>query len=89
MQLDRVVVSEAGTSSLQGRIMSVHRDWNFVVIDLGWGQVRIGDTVSIFRNSQLLAKARVERVQEGVCAATVLPGWETAEIQINDVASIL
>ena len=89
VQLDRVVVTDSGASSLQGRVVSVHRDWNFVVIDLGWGQVKIGDTISIFRKEQLLAKARIERVQEGVCAATVLPGWETAEIQVNDTASVL
>jgi gas vesicle protein len=85
IQLERVVVSDAASSGLRGRIVSVHKDWNFVVIDLGWDAVRIGDTVSIFRENQLLAKARVERVQEGMCAASLLPEWETAEVHINDL----
>ncbi len=89
VQLDRIVVSNAGTPGLQGRVLSVHRDWNFVVLDLGWSAVRVGDTVSIFRNNQLLAKVRIERVQEGVCAATVLPEWETAQIEVNDLVRIL
>jgi len=89
VQLERVMVSSAGTSALEGRVLSVHRDWHFIVLDLGWGEVKIGDTVSILRNSQMLAKARVERVQAEVCAATVLPDWETADIQVNDVASLL
>lgn len=89
VQLERVVVSNAEPSALSGRVLSINRDWHFVVIDLGWDAVRIGDTVSIFRGDQLLAKARIERVQEGVCAATVLPEWETIEIRINDLVRVL
>ena len=89
VQLERIVVSETGAAASSGRVVSINRDWNFVVIDLGWDAVRIGDTVSIFRGDQLLAKARVERVQEGICAATLLPEWQAAEIHVNDVVKIL
>ena len=89
VQLERVVVSPAGTNGPQGRVLSVHRDWDFVVVDLGWDAVRLGDTISIFHNDHLLAKARVERVQEGVSAATVLPEWKGAEIQVNDLVRAL
>lgn len=89
VQLERIVVSDAAASSLHGRILSIHSSWNFVVIDLGWDAVRIGDTVSIVRNDQLLAKARVERVQEGLCAATILPEWEHADIQVSDLVRLL
>ena len=89
VQLDRIVVSDPAAKGLRGRVLSVHRDWNFVVIDLGWDDVKIGDTVSIFRNDQLLAKARVERVQEKVCAATILPEWAAGSIQVNDLARVL
>ena len=89
VQLERVVVTDPSESGLRGRVLSVHRDWNFVVIDLGWNDVKIGETLSIFRNDRLLAKARIERVQEQVCAATVLPEWSGAEIQVNDLARIL
>ena len=89
VQLERIVVSDAGATGLQGRVLSVHQDWDFVVIDLGWDAVRIGDTVSIFRNDRLLAKARIERTQEGVSAAAVLPEWKTSEIQVNDLVRIL
>ena len=89
VQLERIVVSDATASTLHGRILSIHPTWNFIVIDLGWDAVRIGDTVSIVRNDQLLAKARVELVQEGICAATILPEWEHADIQVNDLVRIL
>ena len=89
VELERIIVSDAATPSLQGRVVSVHPEWHFVVVDLGWNAVKIGDTISIFRKEQLLAKARVERVQEGVCAATVLPEWESSEVRVNDFARVL
>ncbi len=88
VELERIVVAKAD-ASMQGRVVSVHPDWDFVIIDLGWDEVNIGDTVSIFRSDQLLAKARVERVQEGVAAATLLPEWKSAKIQVNDRVQLL
>lgn len=84
VQLERVIVNHPGASELHGRIISVHRDWNFIIVDLGWDTVQIGDTVSVVRNGQVLAKAKVERVQEGLCAATLLPGWPADVVRIND-----
>jgi hypothetical protein len=89
VQLERIVVSDERTASSRGRVVSVHGQWNFVVVDLGWDAVKIGDTLAIFRNEQLTAKARIDRVQEGVCAATILPGWTTDSIRVNDVAKAL
>ena len=89
VQLERIVVSDGEAASLKGRVLSVHKNWNFVVIDLGWNTVRIGDVVSIFRNNELLAKARVDRVREGASAATLLPGWERSDVQINDLVRLL
>src|SRR3989338_5604392 len=89
VQIDRVIVSDAGGAKPAGRVISIHRDWDFVVISLGWDAVHIGDVVSIFRDDQLQAKAKIERVQEGVCAATVLPDWKTDAIQLNDLVRVL
>ena len=89
VELERVLVSSDGASPLQGRVISVHPEWNFVVIDLGWDAVKIGDTISILRNEAVLAKAKVERVQEGVSAAAVLPEWDADGIEVNDRAQLL
>lgn len=89
VQLEKIVVSDAGLLGLQGRVLSVHRDWNFVVIDLGWDAVKIGDVASVFRNEQLLARVRVDRVQERICAASVLPEWESADIRVDDAVKVL
>ncbi len=90
VQLEKVVVATApATGELQGHVVSVHSDWRFVVIDLGWDAVKIGDVVSIYHQEQLLGKARVERVQEQVSAATLLPESNPTTIQVNDVVRLL
>ena len=89
IQLERIVVTDANAIGQQGRVISVHPEWRFVVMDLGWNDVKIGDMVSIFRNDHLLAKARVERVQERVAAATLLPEWQGVEVHVNDVVRLL
>ena len=89
VELERVMVSAAGSPSFQGRVVSVNPEWNFVVVDLGWDAVKIGDTISILRNEAVLAKAKVERVQEGVSAAAVMPEWNATDIHVNDRAQLL
>lgn len=89
IELERVLVSDDASADLQGRVVSVHSDWAFVVVNLGWDAVKIGDTISISRNDELLAKARVERVQEAVSAATILPEWEAKTIHVNDHVRVL
>ena len=89
VELDRIVVGQPGSPPLQGRVISVHPDWNFVVVSLGWDAVKIGEQVSIIRDDKVLAKARVERIQEGICAAAILPEWKITNINVNDVARAL
>ena len=91
VELEKVVVTHplSPDGGLQGRVISIDAEWKFVVIDLGWDVVRIGDVISIYRQDQLLGKARVERVQEQVSAATLLPEWNADVIQVNDVVRAL
>ena len=89
VQLERVVVSDGGSSGVLGRVMSVHADWHFVVVNLGWDAVKIGDTVSIFRDDRLIAKARVERVQQDICAATLLEDGAQGDVKVNDFVRVL
>jgi hypothetical protein len=92
VELEKVVVTHAASAiapGLQGRIVSINPEWRFVVIDLGWDVINIGDIVSIFRDDSFLGKARVERVQEQVSAASLLPEWVETEVQVNDVVRIL
>ncbi len=90
VQLERILISSGPQpDGLRGRVVSVDTNWHFVVINLGWDAVKIGDTVSILRNGHMLAQARIERVQEGVAAASLLPEWEDVSIQVNDLVRVL
>ena len=85
VSLEKIVVAQGSpASSAQGRVVSVDPQWRFIVFDLGWNTVKIGDIVSISRNKELLGKARVERVQEEVSAATLLPEWTNNEVKVDD-----
>ncbi len=85
VRLERIVVNSAGGEFLHGRILSVNPEWDFAVVDLGWDTLSIGDTVSILRGDQTLAKARVDRVQEDVSIVTMLPEWTDVDIRVNDL----
>ena len=84
VELERVVVSGGAAQGLLGRVVSIDQDWAFVVVDLGWDAVKLGDIVSIYRNDQLVAKARIDRMQEDVSAASLLTEWKAASVQVND-----
>lgn len=94
VELEKVVVTQATTSpgiGIEGRVLSVHPEWEFVIIDLGWNIVNIGDLVSIYHNEQLVGTARIERVQEQVSAASLVlePDAGKPEVRINDVVRAL
>jgi len=78
-----------GLNTSEGKIIQVNPDWQFVVVDLGWHTVNIGDVLGIYRGDQLIAKVKVERVQEQVAAASILPEYRTAEIAVNDRVAVL
>jgi hypothetical protein len=91
VQLERVIVEPGGAEAAKptGRVVSVHPEWRFLIVNLGWSSLEIGDVVSIFRRDELLGKARVERVQEAASAVTLLPEWSGTEIQVDDVVRAL
>ena len=78
-----------GLDEASGKIIQINPDWQFVVVDLGWHTVNIGDVLGIYRGDQLIAKVKVERVQEQVAAASILPEYRTAEIAVNDRVAVL
>jgi hypothetical protein len=84
-----VVGPIGGLNTSEGKIVQVNPDWQFVVVDLGWHTVNIGDVLGIYRGDQLIAKVKVERVQEQVAAASILPEYRTAEIAVNDRVAVL
>lgn len=83
VELEKVTVSHGGPP-VSGRVLEVNREWQFVVVDLGWDVLAIGDVLGVYRNGALIAKVGVERVQEQVAAATILPDYREAAVAIED-----
>lgn len=84
IELEKIVVSSNPSSVKEGRVTLVNKEYNFVVIDLGEPDVKIGDIVSIFRDGQLIAKAEVEKIKEKISAARPLPEFQHVEIKELD-----
>ena len=84
VELEKIMVSARKSGPVGGKIIQVNTEWQFVVVDLGWDRLSVGDVLGVYRGEQLIAKIQVERVQEQVAAARVLPEYQTAEIVVED-----
>ena len=91
VELEKVVVMPPSSTATgwEGRVVAVHPEWQFIVVDLGWETVNLGDLVTIYHGSQIVAKARIERVQKEASVATLLPEWTVDQITVNDAVRAL
>ncbi len=68
---------------MQSKVLSVNRDNNFVVIDLGEDSgVKAGRTFKVYRDKRLIAALEVIRVAKTVSACDIKD--ETSPIKIGD-----
>ena len=83
IELEKVVVKAAPV--LVAKVLMVNKEQAFIVVDLGReDNLRIGDTLSVCRNGEFIGRAEVEKVQEKVSAAAILPQWQDVEFKEND-----
>jgi hypothetical protein len=55
-----------------GKILSVDRDNNFVVIDLGIDVgIKIGDTFQVYRGDRIIATIEVIQARRGIAACDI------------------
>jgi hypothetical protein len=80
----KVAVGPSGLREASGTIIQINPEWQFVVVDVGWHALSIGDVLGIYRGDQVIAKAKVERVQEQAAAASILPEYRTVNIAVGD-----
>jgi len=88
IELEKIVVTVGPHNIKEGKVISVNKKYDFIVINLGMDDVGKGDKVSVIREGKLIAEAQIERVEEKVCAATVLPEYKQVEIKESDVVRI-
>ena len=70
---------------LKGKVTVFDPKWDFVVLDIGedQGVLEHGELL-VNRNSRLVAKVSVLRVEKDHCIANVVPGWKLGEVLEGD-----
>ena len=94
VELDRVVVSGsggiAGSSALSGQVLVVNRDYDFIVMNLGRNHgLNIGQEFQVSRDSNVLARVKVEKVYDELSAAAILPNSNKDAIREGDAVNAI
>ncbi len=87
VELERVVVKPR--VELPPEVIIVNREFDFIIVNLGKDEVDVGMILGIYRADELLAKARVERVYQNMCSATIISDTERVRIRRKDRVKIL
>ena len=75
---------------VQGQVVVVNRDYDFVVMNLGRNQgVEIGQEYQITRGQDVLGRVKVEKVYDELAAATILPESKKDTIREGDALNAI
>lgn len=95
VELPPIVVSAAGGPGISfnpgeaspgydGRVVSVNEENNFVIVDIGEGSgINVGDNLSVYRDSQYIARLEVIQVRTDISAADIRDQW--SRLKAGDV----
>ncbi len=79
----------AEAKSLDGKVLVVNREFNFVVVNLGSKDgLKAGTSLSVLRNDKVIGKTQVERIYENMAAATVLVEEQKEKIREGDLVRV-
>ncbi len=82
-------VSSSRASSLEGKVLVVNREFNFVVVNLGSKDgLKTGVMLQISRGEKPLGKAQVERVYDNMAAATLLTEEQKGQAKEGDFVRV-
>lgn len=93
--LPPIVVSAAGRNAVpfdsgvtspgfNGKVVSLNQDNNFVIVDIGEKDgVRMGDTLSVYRDAKYIARLEVIQVRNDIAAGDIKDQW--SKIQVGDI----
>jgi hypothetical protein len=101
VELDRVVVTDpeaslgslaltqpAGSqvSTVQGQVIVVNREYDFVVINLGRNQgLAVGQEFRVIRGERVMGRVKVEKIYDELSAAAILPDTDKDAIREGDL----
>lgn len=70
---------------LNGRILEINREYNFVIVNLGKEDgVKKGMVFLVYRDKRLLGRVEAEDVFNDMSSCNILPWYESEEIRIDD-----
>ena len=77
-------------SPLQGQIIVVNREYDFIVVNLGSNQgLALGQEFQVVRGDQVLGRVKVEKVYEELSAAAILPNSNKDAIREGDAVKAI
>ncbi len=83
VELERIVVHSAG--QLEGRILVVNRDYNFVVVDIGErDEVGEGTVLTLFHDGAYAGEAEIDKVYDTMSSATIIKEATRGLIEVGD-----
>ncbi len=91
-EAERIVVKPASASdvkSLEGKVLVVNREFNFVVVNLGSKDgIQAGTALAVYRGDKMLGKAQAEKIYDNMTAATLLSEETKGQIKEGDLVRV-
>jgi predicted RNase H-like nuclease (RuvC/YqgF family) len=70
---------------LSGKVMTVNKAWNFVVLDIGSGAGLVPNAeMLVHRDDNLVGKVKVTSVQKNMAVAEILGDWQKKPVEEGD-----
>lgn len=92
IELEKIVVTSnpqaKNTAATEGKVLAINKEFNFIVISLGASDVKKEDKVLIIRDGKLIAQALVEKAENKLSAASLMPNYKTVEIKEGDIVRL-
>jgi hypothetical protein len=93
VELPPIVVSSNGeamsyntgtTPGFNGKVISMNEANNFVIVNIGENKgVRLGDSLSVYRDSKYIARLEVIQVRKDISAADLKDQW--SKVKVGDI----
>lgn len=88
IELEKIVIKPGSVTT--GKVIMVNKEYAFVVVNLGiQHNINVGDILSVYRNDEFIGKVQIEKAEEKISAAAILPNWQNAEFRQDDLVKII
>jgi hypothetical protein len=77
-------LGEGWELNVEGHVLSVNTDYNYVILSLGADVVKEGTEMLVARDDQLIAKVQVARVLSKISVADILPAANNGTVRADD-----